>query len=76
MPHVMISGVSIGKRHNMLLMTLPYDKILANMGTITRSGFLVTSITCIEGIRAFLHVKMTMSLMKKTTSRSMHNICK
>ena len=54
-----------------MLLTPPCDKIPSNKGATTRSGFWVASITPIVGSRVGLHVKMTMSLIKKTKISNM-----
>ena len=72
----MVFGFSDRKRDNVLPLTPPYDKVSTNKGAITGGGFPVTSITCIVGIRVGLHEKMTVFLIKKTTSMSMLEIYK
>ena len=58
----------------MLLSTLPSEKVLPANVQYLDIDFFITTITCIAGLKVGLHVKMTMSLLEKTTSRIMLEI--
>ena len=76
MPHDTVFGFNTIKRYNMLFLTLSCEEIPANKGAIARRGFHVTLITHKAGITMSIHMKMTMSLIKKTMSKSIIKIYK
>ena len=64
------------ERETTLLLTMLFEKILANKGAIIRGGFSITSTTHIVQIKIARNEKMIMSLIKESMSRSMLEICR